>query len=61
VAAWVEKQVSPLRRQSAPPPVEMTILWVLGENNNKGKSNDKSNRRSFDFTSRKVRERFRSG
>src|SRR5713226_3393535 len=25
---WVEKQVSPLRRQSAPPSVEMTVFGV---------------------------------
>ena len=29
-AVEVEKRVSPLRRQSAPPPVEMTVL-VFGE------------------------------
>ncbi|MCU1318986.1 MAG: hypothetical protein JWP98_504 [Edaphobacter sp.] len=30
---WVEKRISPLRRQSAPPSVEMTVLGVLVKGN----------------------------
>jgi hypothetical protein len=28
---WVEKRISPLRRQKAPPPVEMTVFGLVGE------------------------------